>query len=76
MEVSGQLHAISTLLPRKELPITIVKKARRNQIPSSCFGEEKNLLPVPGLEVHPHSLQPNYFTCLIIPALEVLSCVS
>jgi hypothetical protein len=49
MEVSAELHAPTALPMVKELPVPIGFQS----LPGRC-GEEKNLLPLPGIE--PNSL--------------------
>jgi len=50
MEVSGQLHAMATLLPGKELTIPLGKGAMWNTDPiSMCWQRIKSLL-LPGTE--------------------------
>jgi len=56
MEVSGQLHALATLLPGKENLVPIGWEAGWPQSMSGRCGEEKNSQLVPKLE--PPIMQP------------------
>jgi hypothetical protein len=50
MEVSGQLHALAALPPGKEPPVPIVQGLSGPHSQSRHCGEEKYLLPLPGIK--------------------------
>jgi len=50
MEVSGQLHTSTTLPPEKEPWYPLNSRMGVPQSLSGRFEEEKNLLPLPGIE--------------------------
>jgi hypothetical protein len=55
MEVSGQLHTLASLPPRKEI-LTVGRRLIGGQSWSGCGGEEKNCQPLPGHK--PPIIQP------------------
>jgi hypothetical protein len=57
MEVSGQFHAPAAFSSEKEPPIPLGRRLGGPQSRSGSCGEEKNLLPLPGLESLPSSMQ-------------------
>jgi hypothetical protein len=69
MEVSGQLHAPATLFLGKEPPSTCWIGWLGYQGRSRCYGGEKNLLHLLGIEPWSSSLQPSHHTDLAILAL-------
>ena len=58
----GQLYALAALLLGKE-PLVAFEYESGPESWSGCFGEEKNVLSLPGIE-------PQFFTC---PARNVVS---
>jgi hypothetical protein len=50
MEVSGQLHVPVALPPKKEPLVLSGEKRGRFQSRSKCRGEDKNILPLPGID--------------------------
>jgi hypothetical protein len=50
MEASGQLHAPPASPPWGENQVHLVLRAGKTQSRSKCCGDEKNLLPLPGIE--------------------------
>jgi hypothetical protein len=50
MEAIGQLHASAAKPPGKGPQYPLSRRLGRPQTRSGCFGVEKNLLPLPGIE--------------------------
>jgi len=58
--VSGPYHALAILLPGKEPPVAIEVGGPESQF--RCFGEEKNLLSLPGIKLQIISPQHSHYT--------------
>lgn len=50
MEVGGQLHAPTDLIPRKQASLTVAEKRVEPRSLSGSFGKEENLLVLPAVE--------------------------
>jgi hypothetical protein len=64
MEVTGQLHALAILLLGKGLQYPLYRRLGEPQSWSRCFGDEKNLLPLPVIEPQPISIPTALFQLL------------
>jgi hypothetical protein len=68
MEVSGQLHAPAALPQHKGLPCPLNRRLGGPPNRSGWTEEEKNLLPLPGIELrflHPHAVANRYTNWVI-----------
>jgi hypothetical protein len=62
MQVSGQLHVLATLTPRKISRYPLDRRLVKPQSRSELYGVEKVLLSLPGIE--PQSSSPQLVTIL------------
>jgi hypothetical protein len=61
LDVSGQLHAPPTSLPRKDLPVPIGYEVRWPESRSGRGGKEKNSLPLLGIEHRSSNPKPGCY---------------
>jgi hypothetical protein len=55
IELTSHLHAPAALSPGKELSVPIGQRLSGPWSQSGPYGAQKNLLPVPGIELRPSS---------------------